>query len=281
MTSKFLSNIELAKILELATDEEKLALTKLIDNNQSYQWNAKKLQKEICELGGHSFINLFRGEGTSYLDILDDILNNLEIQNDLPSYYTSNNRFSALCDIDNIELIKQQKNQANEQGIKYAKLAEQRIILQVLEKHYEAMSSSEKAEFDRKVSNFANQFESDPTKSIVTTAGVLTLGNLGGFATYTFLTTVMSGLSFGSLGFGAYTAATSMLSVALGPVGWISLGTFAIYSFGRPKYQKLIPIVIIIGIIRIRLEHIDEQQSEIKQTPKSLALEAARQSGLL
>ena len=59
----------------------------------------------------------------------------------------------------------------------------------------------------------------------------------------------------GTLGFGAYTAATTLLSFVLGPPGWAALGIATVFTVGKPDYQKLIPIVAIIGAIRQRLKY--------------------------
>ncbi len=78
----------------------------------------------------------------------------------------------------------------------------------------------------------------------------------------------------GTLGFGAYTTATSALSVFLGPVGWIGLGAAAVYSYGKPKYKKLIPVVATIALIRQRLAY------EAKLLAEKLAREKAERERL-
>lgn len=78
-------------------------------------------------------------------------------------------------------------------------------------------------------------------------------GNLGGFATYTLVSSVLSTLSLGTLGFGAYTAASSAVSVILGPVGWVALGTAGVYALGKPELKKTIPLVAMIGMVRQRV----------------------------
>ena len=253
MPSKYLSNGVLRELLFHATDDEMLSLTKLLDKNQSVTYSHEKLQEEICLYGGHSVANFFRRQGTSYLDILDDIVKKLEIKN-LTTYYGAQGEELSLCYVDEVSLIKLPKEKAIKKGIEYAKEAEEKIILKLLEQTYEKMTPSERLEFDNQVNEVAKQFGSDPTKKLAGTAGLIVLGNLGGFATYTLLTTTMSAISMGTLSFGAYTTATSALSVALGPVGWAGLGVAAIYAYGKPKYQKLIPVTAIIGTIRQRIE---------------------------
>ena len=40
MTTKFISNLELRNLLEIATDDERLALTRIIDKSQNKPFNS-------------------------------------------------------------------------------------------------------------------------------------------------------------------------------------------------------------------------------------------------
>jgi len=264
MPKKFISNGELRTLLEKATDDERLALTRLLNPKKDKAYDAKKLQKKICLEGGNDGVNYVRGQGTGYLDIIDDVLDKLDIDG-FPSYdevssydeitspLADINDYIPFIDIDSP--LKYKKKKARKLGIDYAEKAENAIILALLEKAYENMSEEEKKSFDIQVSKVASTISSDTTRNIAGATGLMVLANMGGFATYTFLTTSMSALTFGSLGFGAYTTATSMLSVILGPVGWVGLGTYAVYAYGAPDYQKLISIVATIGTIRQRVKY--------------------------
>jgi hypothetical protein len=79
MLDKFISNGKLLDLLTLANNDERLALTKLLDSNEERPYDAKTLQEKNCIEGGRGIANLFRGQGTGYLDILDDVVNALEI----------------------------------------------------------------------------------------------------------------------------------------------------------------------------------------------------------
>ena len=263
MPKNFISNKELRKLLEQATEEEKLALTKLIKEKKKSAYSAKKLQIKICELGGLDFVNYIREGGTGYLDILDGLLDKLDIEGF--QEYDEIEKFDRIVSPYNslsIPLInfdsplEYKKSEAKKLGLDYAEKVEEKIILKLLEDAYENMSQEKRKNFDEQISLAATKFGSSNNKELLTgTAGLLALGNLGGFATYTFLTSLMSTVSFGTLGFGAYTAATSLLSVLLGPVGWAGLGVFAAYSYSSPEYKKLIPIVATIGAIRQRVKY--------------------------
>ncbi len=282
MPKRFISNGELRTLLTNATEEERLSLTKLLNpkKDQAYNakklpYNAKKLQKKICLEGGHDVINKVRDQGTGYLDIVDDVLDELEIEG-FPSYSDEVAYYDELSPDyesysgwikDAVEMLgmspslKYSKKKARKHGLDYAEKAEEKIILALLEKAYDNMSPDEKKSFDEQVDLVAKNFESNSTRNLTGVTGLMLLGNMGGFATYTFLTTTMSTVTMGSLGFGAYTAATSFLSVILGPAGWAGLGAYAVYAYGAPEYQKLISIVATIGIIRQRIKY--ESQFEL------------------
>jgi len=260
MPKNFISNKELRKLLEKATKEERLALTKLIKPKKTNAYSAKKLQVIICELGGNNIINYVREGGTGYLDILDDVLDKLEIKKSLS--YEKVEKFDRLVSPFNNTFMKfespleYKKSEAKKLGIRYAEEVEEKIILKLLEDAYKNMSKEEKKDFDEQIFLATKKLDiSNNQEYIVGSAGLLAVGNLGGFATYTLLTSLMSTVSFGTLGFGAYTAATSLLSILLGPVGWVGVGVFAAYTYGAPEYKKIIPIVAIIGAIRQRVKY--------------------------
>ena len=263
MPKNFISNKELRNLLKQATEEERLALTKLIKLQKTSAYSAKELQIKICELGGNSTINYIREGGTGYLDIVDDVLNKLNIKG-FPTYdkigifdrlvSPYSNNFLPFIEFDSP--LKYKKSEAKKLGLEYAEKAEEKVISKLLEDAYEKMSDEEKKSFEEQILLATKKFTSShSTEYIAGGASLLALGNIGGFTTYTLLTSLMSTVSFGTLGFGTYTAATSLLSILLGPVGWASLGGFAVYAYGAPEYKKLIPIVAIVGAIRQRIKY--------------------------
>lgn len=320
MTTKFISNLELRNLLKIATDDERLALTRIIDGSQNNPFNSKKLQEKICLFGGHGIANFFRGSGTGYLDIIDDVAEVLEIKD--RELYSERVKY-----YDELQYIKGEKNDTSNSstvrkytrpegeklGLEYTIKNEQKIIIRVMENSYkqmvkkqedleaqlsriikrrdqinpeiidsqteleslkeqlksmkpgfiqsiftskdekikreneayslnkninsaqkkltslkkekedipgaiekkenEVLDAMERVEkFNEHLSETVLKFNSSSIGTITGTAGLMALANLGGFATYTFLTSMMSALSFGTLGFGAYTAATSFLA---------------------------------------------------------------------
>ena len=264
MPKRFLSNNILKNLLENATEEELLSLTKLLNPENHLPYTSTKLQEEICLEGGHGVINVFWrfGDGTGYLDIVDEVLDELNIYS-LPSYDLKVKYY------DEINYLEYSKEEAVQKGIEYVEEAEESIILKLLEITYENMSEDEKLSFDEQMNKIAEEFNSNATQNLTGVAGLIALGNIGGFATYTFLTTAMSTITIGTLGFSAYTAATSLLSFLLGPPGWTALGIATVFTVGKPNYQKLIPIVAIIGAIRQRIKY-----ERIKSNKTSLLISA-------
>lgn len=93
---------------------------------------------------------------------------------------------------------------------------------------------------DAKIAELSKTPEGKNISGMSTTAALLVVGNLGGFATYNLMSTVLSALSMGTLGFGAYTVASSLLSVVLGPVGWLSLAAYEIFKLGSADEAKTV-----------------------------------------
>jgi len=234
---KYISNLELKKLLNDATNEEKLELTRLLHSKEDGTIN-----EALDYITLHNDII----SENSYLKLLIDIAKKLDIKTQ--SYY------EKIIKYDKVENLEYDYQTATTKCLKYSHFLEEKITIKLLGNIYENMNESEKKLFDKTLQSVAEKNGSTSNKNLIGTTGLLVLGNMGGFATYTFLTTMMSTLSFGALGFGAYTAATSLLSVALGPVGWVGLGLYAMYKLGQPDFKKLIPVVVTIGMIRNRID---------------------------
>ena len=260
MPNKFVSNGLLLDLLKRATPDERMALTRIIDPGATRPYDVVPLKDAICRAGGNGVANWFRGQGTGYTDILDDVAEALEVK-DVPSYRSSSiiNGLSVAI-MEEMALvrisIKEKKitmNQCVEYSRKFAIETENKVLIKLLEKAYANMNPEQRREFDSKVAEVARKFGDTSVKGLAGTAGLMVLGNLGGFATYTLMSTVLSTITFGALGFGAYTAASSLLSFVLGPVGWITMGGAAVHAFTKPELKTTIPLVANIAMIRQRV----------------------------
>ena len=87
----------------------------------------------------------------------------------------------------------------------------------------------------------------------ITGFAALGAAQLSGFGVYLLGSTILGALN-GALGlglsFGAFTGLSSLISTVIGPVGWATLGVFAVVKLGAPSYKKVLPAVIFIAARR-------------------------------
>lgn len=276
MTEKFISNEGLLQLLNLATADERLALTRTLSPSSATAWTSDALKTELSTVGGHGITNFLRGGGTGYIDIVDDIVDKLKIS-DVPGYFSVFREGILVYQLDKfsprqIADSPEAKARAAKRGARteplteadipyliqlgheYCELAEKQILLKVLQVTYDKLDSQQRAIFDAEIAKVAAQFgQNDPKTKLAGAAGLMVIANLGGFATYMLMSSVLSTLSLGMLGFGAYTAASTALSVVLGPVGWLALGVTTAYTFGKAELKKTIPFVVTLAMIRQRV----------------------------
>jgi uncharacterized protein YaaW (UPF0174 family) len=238
---RYYSNNNLAKVIAMATYEELSPIYEQLGMIQSGNYPSKFLAKKICDQGGNKVLNLFKdGEVTSYLEILNQLSTSFGFENLsrthpwlLKEDDSSSDSYMTHKEIDAI--IFQMENL---------------ILVSIYEKIYKSMSKDQLNYFFKKIASEFGESDEKTRAKILATGGVLAIGNIGGFATYTAMSSLLSVASGGALGFGAYTAASSVLSIVLGPVGWMSLGIYALYKAGSPKLNKMLPIIICVALIR-------------------------------
>lgn len=258
MPNKFLSNGVLLGLMERASNDERLTLTKILNPSEKDPLSGAQLQQKICAAGGHRVANWIRGQGTGYIDILDDVIDSLKVEG-VPAY-RGGKVFNGLSlwqidEVDSVRINKRDTEECLKLGVAYVEMAENKVLIKLIESAYQNMSSEQRAAFDARVREVANQFGATGGKGLAGGAALLALGNFGGFATYTLMSTVLSTISFGALGFSVYTAASSLLSFVLGPAGWIAMGGAAVHALGKPELKTTIPLVANIAVIRQRLTH--------------------------
>lgn len=254
---RHLSNFVLIELLRRASHEELDGLRKTLGVSEPLR-TPEELQVAICECGGHSVANWLRVGGTAYIDMVDDVVQLLKIPG-LPEYTGHLDR------IDDIFFIKSRGADAAKcarEGHDYTCLAERKIVLELVGASYDGLSPEKKREFDEQVREVAAKHGKD-LRGVAGAAGVMAVGELGGFATFTMASSVLKVVSLGLLPFGAYTAVSSILGVVLGPVGWTAMGLTAIYRFGKPNMQKVVSLVAQIGAIRQRVVYGNDGQAEV------------------
>ncbi len=199
----------------------------------------------IESAGGNSIVNLIRGGGVSYLEMLNDIAKQFRLANTLPSYQILNieiPEIRAINDDDAMALIRS-----------HTEDFENRIVAEFLRRAYERMNPDERMKFDDALERTLESRGISPGQKLAGAAGIMAVANMGGFATYTLVSSVLSAMSFGTLGFGAYTFASSLLHVLIGPVGWIALASYGATWLGRPDQKKCLSVIVLIAMLRQRI----------------------------
>jgi hypothetical protein len=79
---------------------------------------------------------------------------------------------------------------------------ENKILIKLLNKAYVNMNPEQRKEFDSKITEAARKVGDTCGKGLAGTARLMVLGNLGGFATYTLMCTVLSTVTFWGFGLG-------------------------------------------------------------------------------
>jgi len=239
--------------------EERLALTQILHEGMNQAMGPIKLQEKICVFAGHSFGNLFRGgKGLSYAEVLHDAAGHLKVEQ-LKSMYSPIHGELCLEHLDRCTSVKAKPLEPNlrlELVYRYVDDLERRILTKLMAVAYEKATPAQRAVVDGKLAEFAKSPEGKRLAGLSTSAALLVVGNLGGFATYTLMSTVLSALSLGTLGFGAYTLASSLLSVVLGPAGWLSLAAYGAFKLGSANAGQVIRIAATCAMTSQRLlEH--------------------------
>ncbi len=257
MPSKFLSNGILRDLLSEASTDERLMLTGLLGENQETPMGGRALQEKICESGGHGVVNFFRGQGTSYLDILDDIVNELDIPG-LPPYTYSEEAVSyCVHAFEEIDSLKISKADSIQMGIEYAQEAEGKILLRHLEVTYEKMDPKQKIDFELHFDSIANDLNISLFSGLTGVEKIYALSGMQDELRYSMLKGIFLPLitSDPTASFVSPMIFLPLLGTTafLGPVAWGGVGIAAIFAYGKPKYQKLIPVVVAIGFIRQRI----------------------------
>lgn len=172
------------------------------------------ISDEIRRMGGNSFVNLFRGEGVSYHEVVCDVAKKLKV---------NFNKHSS------------------------AERIEELILNKVFEDAWERMSECERQEV-------LNDLPSGSFSGGAATMTAQTLLKLGAFSSYQIAVIVANAIAKFILGRGLSLAAnaglTRALGVFLGPIGWVVTGIWTAIDIAGPSYKTTIPCVIQVAMIR-------------------------------
>lgn len=249
----YLSNFDLTEVIQLGNLEEKLNLSRLLENDQKIKEPLEDyyLYDEITSSGGNSLANFAREQGNSYLDIVIDVAKNIKVKDYENLSYERLKFFDEVKSVNEYGLDQQQTlNKMRKERI--ANLEEQ-IIYKFMEMAYEQMKPEEKLKFDQAIHDLAVSQGIMNKKLSSGIAGLITVGEIGGFSTYMLMSMFFSKLGAGALGFSFFTGASSILGIILGPIGWSLSAGALIWSFSSPDKTKMAKIVLTVALIRIRL----------------------------
>ncbi|TFZ03401.1 hypothetical protein [Ramlibacter rhizophilus] len=251
--SHYISNDVFDKLLTAADREERLALTQVVNSEATVPLPPGELKKQMSLAAGHSVFNALRGgEGISYAEMLSDACDTLKVEG-RRSYFSSPAHGVCIADADrSTAKVPDGVTQADRKiaVLEYIKDHQKMLLSKLMVDLYTGLTADQRRKVDAELDKLAKD---NGLVSVSQGAALLALGNAGGFATYTLMSTLLSAVSFGTLSFGAYTFASTALSVVLGPVGWIALGAYAANKLGAPSSPKVVRMAATCSMVYERL----------------------------
>lgn len=214
-----LTNEELEVLVKIILDKGSLTETLSVSDlykkfKPNHKMYIEKIVQELSEFGGNSFVNLFRGGGVEYKEILKDVCDKINIK-------TSTGTVGEM---------------------------ENRLLSNVLEKAWQNMTASERQVILDEMGQGDIRIEG------MAGATFVALFNAGGFASYKLsliIANVIAKTILGTgLSFAANAALTRALSVVAGPIGIIISGLWALKDISGPAYRVTVPATIYIAAMR-------------------------------
>ena len=182
----------------------------------------KEIAAEIQCFGGNTFVNMFRGGGVSYKEILCDV-----------------------CD----------KMKVNYNKDSSTKKIEQNLLMKILEDALEKMSAEE-------IAKLGKELGLENTSKLTSqglTAIFLAVFRAGGFKSYQLtviiVNAVLTAIFNRGLTLGGNVLLTRTASILTGPIGWIITGLWTMVDIAGPAYRVTIPAVIQIAYLRTLMEN--------------------------
>ncbi|MDP8033828.1 DUF3944 domain-containing protein [Pasteurella atlantica] len=190
-------------------------------SNYSIYW--ERIAEELQCYGANTFVTLLRfGKGVTYHEILCDVCDKLKVN------YNKNSAIEKI---------------------------EQHLLMKILEKSLEEMSSSEKQELARSI-GIKN---TDNVTPELLTAAFLKIFKLGGFKSYQLTVIVVNAILKALIGrglsFAGNATLTRTMAVLTGPIGWVITGLWTAIDIAGPAYRVTIPAVI--TVIGLRQKYIN------------------------
>ena len=176
------------------------------------------IEREIRQFGGNSFLNVFRGNGPKYYEIVCDVASKLG---------ANYNRNSTIEEVENA------------------------ITMRIMSQAWEKMSEEERQILLNEM-GIATGLGSIPKAFPV--AALQVAIRASGFAAYKLALIVANAIAKAILGRGLALATNATLtrSIAIfaGPIGWIITGIWTLLDLAGPAYRVTIPCVVHIAMLR-------------------------------
>lgn len=245
------STLALTRLFSLANDTERAELAKSLGliNQQP-----EELAFGVSIAGGNGLANATRGHGVGYTEILRDLAVACKVPVVADTYDTNYFFGLNISEWDSVSTVMRRQvsaADAHRLALAFSQKAEKEIATRLFETMYEGLDTKQRSELDREMSAAAQK---NGFKIVGGGATTLVLLNMGGFATYTAMASILHFLSLGTLAFAGYTTVSSLLAVVLGPVGWAALGSLAVHKLASPSKQKLCAAVVQIAMLRAKYE---------------------------
>jgi uncharacterized protein YaaW (UPF0174 family) len=225
-------------VLEIAVNEDLETLVEYVSEKLSenlttheaykeYEPNHTKyadlIAKEIRDMGGNSFANVWRGEGPSYHEIVCDVASKLKAP------------YNKDKNIENIE---------------------NSILETILKEAIEHMSEDEKIELLKEMGG-----KGGVSKGGIATATFIGIFRAGGFYSYQLTLIIANQIALAILGRGLMLATNAGIvraaSTLAGPIGWAITGIWTAVDLAGPAYKITIPCVIHIAMLRKKLNSLN------------------------
>ena len=236
-----MADFTLAPLLRKCSDDdleplvkfiEKAELTETLSESYGYCTHYPKHSKYADQIahhlrlfGGSTPVNIFRGEGPPYKEIVQDVANKLGVDYE---YY------------DSVERI------------------EMKILLKIFNDAFEKMSPAEKNEiikaFEQAGVKNLNLHAGFPSAAILAQLAVRS----SGFLAYQIAVIVANNVAKAVLGHGlklaTNTALTRAIVIFAGPIGWVITVLWTAISVAGPAYRVTIPCVCHVAYLRQKIQ---------------------------
>jgi uncharacterized protein YaaW (UPF0174 family) len=228
------------KLLEHANDQEISVFGKILKDSSC---NKKNVIDLIRCAGSHSVASLFRRlqDGPTYIpfrEVLDDVGNAVGVTNP-----------EKLKDIQ-LESV---------------------IVEKSFERTLEKMSEEDRKNLESGLAELAAK-HGRSYKGLTSATASVAIAQASGFGIYLMASTLVGAVTnlVGiTLPFIFFTTMSKTIALCIGPLGWGFLGLYGIHRLGSPNYKKTIPAIIMISMIRYRIELDRENDLCDKQKAKS------------